>query len=129
MELRSIIGQKGVSLTGLIFVLAILGVIAVLGMKVGPTVAEYMSVKKAIVSAKAAGTTPAEVRTSFDKQAEVGYIDSINGKDLQIVKNGDVLDVSFAYQKIIPLVGPTSLLIDYQGSTSPTISSKKKPAE
>lgn len=129
MELRSKIRQQGVSLTGLIFILAILGVIAVLGMKIGPTVTEYMSVKKAIATAKAAGTTAAEVRTSFDKQAEVGYIESINGKDLQIVKNGDVLDVSFAYQKKIPLVGPASLLIDYEGSTSPNVPPKKKSAE
>jgi hypothetical protein len=129
MERQSTIRQQGVSLTGLIFILAILGMIAVLGMKIGPTVVEYMSVKKAIAGAKGAGTTPAEVRTSFDKQAEVSYIESINGKDLDIIKNGDVLDVSFAYQKKIPLVGPASLLIDYEGSTAPNALPKKKPAE
>lgn len=129
MKLRSKIGQHGVSLTGLILILAIVGVIAVLGMKVVPTFTEYMSIKKAIASAKVAGTTPAEVRTAFDKQAEIGYIDSISGKDLDIEKNGDGLDVSFAYQKKIALVGPTSLLIDYQGSTAARTLPKKKAAE
>jgi hypothetical protein len=28
------------------------------------------------------------------------------------------VEVSFAYQKKIPLVGPASLLIDYEGSTA-----------
>jgi len=129
MKLRSKAGQSGVSLMGLIFILAIVAVIAVLGMKVVPTYTEYMSIKKAIASAKAAGTTPAEVRSSFDRQAEVGYIDSITGKDLDIVKNGDALDVNFAYQKKIPLVGPTSLLIDYEGSTAAATLARKKPAE
>ena len=129
MKLRSKVGQHGVSLTGLIFILAIIAVIAVLGMKVVPSFTEYMSIKKAIASAKAAGATPAEVRSAFDKQAEVGYIDSIAGKDLDIAKNGDALDVSFAYQKKIPLVGPTSLLIDYEGSTAARTLVKKKPAE
>jgi hypothetical protein len=70
------------------------------------------------------------VRNAFDRNAGVSYIDSITGKDLEIVKNGDGFDVSFAYQKVIPLVGPTSLLIDYEGSTAPTGSkllTKKKP--
>jgi hypothetical protein len=129
MKLRSNIKQHGVSLTGLIFILAIIAMIAVLALKVVPTFTEYLSIKKAIASAKTAGTTPAEVRSSFDKQADVGYIDSINGKDLDIVNNGGALDVSFAYQKKIPVAGPVSLLIDYEGSTAPKRLAKKKPAE
>ncbi|OGB22888.1 MAG: DUF4845 domain-containing protein [Burkholderiales bacterium RIFCSPLOWO2_02_FULL_57_36] len=129
MKLRSNIKQQGVSLTGLIFVLAIVGVFAVLGLKVVPTVTEYLSIRKAIVSAKAAGTTPVEIRAAFDRQADVGYIDSISGKDLELVKNGDTFDISFAYQKKIPLVGPVSLLIDYEDSTAPRRLGKKKQVE
>lgn len=120
--------QSGISLTGLIFILAIVGVIAVLGMKVVPSVTEYMAVKKAIAAAKAAGSTPAEVRTSFDKNADIGYITSISGKDLEITQNGGALEVSFAYEKKIPLVGPASLLLDFEGSTAPALAGKKKPA-
>jgi hypothetical protein len=58
------------------------------------------------------------MRAAFNRQADVGYIDAIAGKDLTIVKNGDDTDISFAYQKTIPLVGPVSLLIDYAGSTN-----------
>jgi hypothetical protein len=124
------IGQRGVSLIGLILVLAIVGMIAVLGMKVGPTVTEYLAIKKAIGMAKAAGSTPGEVRTSFDKQAEVGYIESISGKDLELTQNGGVIDVSFAYQKKIPLMGPASLVLDYEGSTAPVpAGTNKKPAQ
>ncbi len=129
MKSRSNRKQAGVSLTGLIFLLAIIGVIAVLGMKIVPTVTEYMAIKKAIVAAKTAGTTPAEVRASFDKQANVGYIDSIGGKDLEIVPQNGVMEVSFAYEKRIPLVGPASLVIDYQGSTMPKRNAKSRNAE
>jgi hypothetical protein len=129
MKLRSNIRQRGVSITGLIFILAILGMIAVVAMKVVPTVSEYMAIKKAIGTAKAAGTTPVEVRSSFDKQADINYIESIKSKDLEIDNNGDGLDVSFEYQKKIPLVGPVSLVIDYEGTTAPTRLAKKKPTE
>jgi hypothetical protein len=118
MELRSKDSQRGVSLTGLVFLLAILGMGAVLGLKIFPTVTEYMTIKKAIATARTAGSTPAEVRASFDRQAQVGYVDSISGKDLEIVPNDGVLDVSFSYQKVIPLVGPASLLIEYEGTTA-----------
>jgi Tfp pilus assembly major pilin PilA len=116
--------QRGVSLVGLIFVLAILAMIAVLAMKVVPTVIEYNSIRKAIMSAKGAGETVREIQNSFDKQAEVGYIESISGKDLEITKNGSEIDVSFAYQKKIPLFGPASLVIDYAGSTAKTAAVK-----
>jgi hypothetical protein len=89
---------------------------------VTPTVAEYFSIKKAIATAKASGSTVREIQSAFDKQVNVDYIDSISSKDLEITKNGEDIEVSFAYQKKIPLVGPTSLLIDYAGSTAkPTL--------
>lgn len=110
--------QTGVTLTGLIFVLVIVAVIAIFGMKIVPSAIEYNSIRKGIVSAKAAGTTPREIRAAFDRQAEVGYIESVKGKDLDIVKNGEDLDVSFAYQKKIPIFGPASLLLEYEGTTS-----------
>lgn len=119
--------QQGISLVGLILVLGIIGLFAVLALKVTPTVTEYFSIKKAISSVKAAGGSIPEMRAAFNRQADVGYIDAITGTDLDIVKNGDDADISFAYQKVIPLVGPASLLIDYAGSTNDN-KLKKKPA-
>ncbi|HCY61706.1 MAG TPA: DUF4845 domain-containing protein [Oxalobacteraceae bacterium] len=109
--------QQGISLVGLIFVLAILAGLAVIVMKVVPTVMEYMAVNKAIVRAKTEGTTPVEIRNSFDKQAGVAYITSITSQDLEVYNGGNGLEVSFAYDKKIPLVGPASLLIEYAGTT------------
>lgn len=110
--------QRGITLTGLIFSLAILVLLAMLGMKVGPTVIEYSSIKKAISEARQAGPTPYAIRAAFDKQADVGYISSISGKDLQISGSGDDVVVSFSYEKKIPLFGPVTLLIQYDGTTA-----------
>lgn len=119
--------QQGITLVGLIVVLAVIGAIAVLAMKVTPTVTEYFSIKKAIASVKAAGGSVPEMRAAFNRQAAVGYIDAIDGKDLDIVKNGDDTEISFAYQKTIPLGGPVSLLIDYAGSTGNGVAKKALP--
>ncbi len=116
--------QQGITLVGLIVMLALAGVVGVLGLKVVPTVIEFMSIKKAIAAAKADGKTPVEIRASFDRQASVGYIDSISSKDLDVVKDGDELDINVAYQKKIPLIGPTWLLIDYSATTVKGVASK-----
>ncbi|MFJ2990278.1 DUF4845 domain-containing protein [Collimonas sp. NPDC087041] len=110
--------QQGITLFGLIVWLAILGFIGVVAAKVTPTTIEYFSIKKAIASARTSGTTVQEIQNAFNKQAEVGYIDAIAGKDLDITKNGDDIQISFAYEKKIPLAGPVSLLINYAGSTA-----------
>jgi hypothetical protein len=116
--------QQGISLVGLIFVLAILAGLAVIGMKVVPTVTEYNAIKNAVAKAKNDGSTPAAIRNSFDKQADVAYITSITGKDLEIASVGGDTEVSFAYDKKIPVAGPVSLLIEYAGTTAKT----QKPA-
>ena len=117
--------QRGISLSGTIFVLAILAVLVVFGAKLVPSITEYLAIKKAIVGAKSSGTTVREIQTSFDKYAETNYISSITGKDLEIVKNGEDVVVSFAYEKKIPLAGPASLLLELSGSTDENASKKQ----
>ncbi|NMM39048.1 MAG: DUF4845 domain-containing protein [Glaciimonas sp.] len=116
--------QNGLTLVGLIFILAIVAVVALLAMKVVPTAIEYSAISKAILSAKNSGTTVAEIRTAFDRQANAGYIDAIDGKDLDITNIDGETTVSFAYQKKIPLFGPASLLLEYAGTTAKTSATK-----
>jgi Domain of unknown function (DUF4845) len=110
--------QRGISLTGLIVALALLGVVGLLAMRILPAYAEYRAVTKAIVKAKAAGGTPQEIRASFDRSAEANYITSIAGRDLTVERVDGEQEVSFAYDRKIHLVGPASLLLEYSGSTA-----------
>lgn len=123
---RQLQRQQGISLIGLILSLGVIVLVAMLAMKVVPTVIEFMSIKKAAQAAKNAGSTVREIQSSFDKQAAAGYFDAISGKDLSIVKSGDDIEVSFAYQKKIPLFGPASLLLEYTGTTAKNSAAAKK---
>jgi type II secretory pathway pseudopilin PulG len=109
--------QRGFSLSGLIFVLAVLGVLAVFAMKVVPTYAEYRSIQGAIQKAKSDGGSAAEMQRSFDKNAEINNITAINGHDLVITKDNGEPEISFAYDKKIPLASNVSLVINYAGTT------------
>lgn len=109
--------QRGLSLVGFIFVIVIVALVAVLGMKVVPTVVEYVAIKKAIVNARNSGTNIAEIQNSFDRQRTSNYVESVTGKDLEITRTAEGFEVSVAYQKKIELVGPASLVIDYAATT------------
>ncbi len=118
--------QRGVSLTGLIVILIILGIFGMLAAQVAPTFMEYRAISKAIVVAKTAGNTVSEIQQSFNKQCDVNYISAITGKDLEISKENGEFQVSFEYQKKIHLVGPASLVLDYAGSTGSGVTSAPK---
>ena len=120
--------QQGISLVGLIVVLALLGFVLMLALKIVPTYMEYRAIKNAIATAKATGGGVVEIQKSFDAATIAGYISSISSRDLIIEKNNGETDISFAYEKKIPLVGPASLLLEYEGTTAKT-GAGAKPAK
>jgi type II secretory pathway pseudopilin PulG len=120
--------QRGVSISGLIAVMVILGLIAVVAMKVLPSISEYRAIKETIAMVKTAGGSVREMQIAFDKNAQIQDISTISSKDLIIAKEDGETEISFAYEKRIPLGGPVSLLIDYAGTTSKT-GVVAKPAE
>jgi beta-lactam-binding protein with PASTA domain len=108
--------QRGITFLGLIFVGAVFGSLILVGMRVFPTTVEFMAIQKAVKKASA-GNTVAEVRTIFDKAAQIDDISSIKGADLEVTKSGDQVVVNFAYQREMHLAGPAYLLLKYQGSS------------
>jgi hypothetical protein len=121
--------QQGVSLVGLIFVLAIIIFVAMFGMKVFPTFLEYRSVKAGIISAKKADGTVRDIQLSFDKHADINRIESIRGNELIITKDTGETQIAFAYTARIPLITNVYLMIDYSGTTDPSGKIPEKPAE
>jgi type II secretory pathway pseudopilin PulG len=117
--------ESGMTIVGLLFILVIVGLLFVVVAQVTPTVVEYMSIKKAMISSKSTGNSVQEIQNSFNKQAEIGYITSIKGSDLTIERVGNEIEVSFAYTKKIPLFGPASLVIEYEGTTAKSESKSK----
>jgi type II secretory pathway pseudopilin PulG len=108
--------QRGMTFIGLLFVGILLAFAGVTLAQVVPTYIEYMAIQKAVQKAST-GATVAEVRTTFDKAAQIDDIDSISGKDLDIGKQGDRVVVSFDYSREIHLVGPAYLVMKYTGSS------------
>lgn len=116
MSMHTRSSQRGLSFLGLLFIGGLVAVVSVVALQVTPTVIEYRAVTDAAIKASA-GKSVAEVRTIFDKMAQVNDIKSITGKDLDISKQGDRVVVGFEYEREIHLAGPAYLTLKYSGST------------
>jgi hypothetical protein len=111
-------GQRGISLITLVFIVAVLGGVGLIGMKAFPSVLEYQAAVKAINKARDANSV-VEARNAFDRAAQIDNITSISGKDLNVVKDGEQLVVSFAYDKDFHMFGPAYLLLKYEATSRP----------
>lgn len=114
--------QRGISLSSLLVVCVLLVFVAIFGMKVLPSTMEYFTILKTVKAIAGgevpAGSTVADVRRAFQRHMQVDDIKSINPEDLDISKDGNEIVITFAYATKIPLFGPVSLYIDYQGSSA-----------
>ena len=109
--------QRGITLLGLLLWAIIVGFIALVAMRVLPTLNEFFTIQKAVNKvALEGGNTVPEIRAAFEKQKDIEYsIQAISAKDLDITKENDRIVIRFAYNKEIELMAPVFLLIKYEG--------------
>jgi Domain of unknown function (DUF4845) len=115
-------GQRGISLLGLLFWAILIGMLALVALRVLPTVNEYLTIQRTVnkIADQGLGTVP-EIRAAFERQKDIEYsISSISGKDLKIAKENENIVIRFAYEKEIELMSPVFLLIKYEGHSRPS---------
>ncbi|MDR2189149.1 MAG: DUF4845 domain-containing protein [Azonexus sp.] len=111
--------QRGVALSGLLFWGVVIFFVAVLGIKVAPSVIEYYKIKESAastVSKSGPDSTVSEVRATFDRFIEINMVYDFSAKDIDVSKEGGKIVIDFAYDKKIELFGNVYLLIEYKGS-------------
>ena len=111
--------QQGITLLGLLLWAIVIGFIALLTVRVLPTLNEFFTIQKAVNKvALEGGSTVPEIRAAFEKQRDIEYsIQSITAKDIDITKENDRIVIRFAYNKEIELFAPVFLLIKYEGQS------------
>jgi hypothetical protein len=112
---RPALRQQGLGLIGLLALGGFLVLVAVLALKIVPTVLEYMVIKRVIETVRHEPNPPA-IRAAFDRAAAVEHVSVIAGRDLRIRPvPGRGHHVAFAYDKRVPLFGPVSLSLAFRG--------------
>jgi hypothetical protein len=109
--------QRGLTLIGLLFWGILVAMVALVVIRVLPTINEFTTIQRAVkkIAQDGPATVP-EIRAAFERQKNIEYsIASISGSDLQITKENDKVVIRFEYNKEVPLVEPVYLLIKYSG--------------
>ena len=108
---------RGLSLIGLLLWAIVVAMVALVVVRVVPTINEYSTIQRAVKKiAQDQPATVAEARKAFDRQKDIEYsISSISGADLVVTKENEKVVIRFAYDKEVPLFEPVYLLIKYSG--------------
>jgi hypothetical protein len=109
--------QKGMSLSGLLVVCVLLIAVVLLGFKLFPAYAEFLTVRKAvteIVRNPEYRSSTKEIQAAFDRRAAIDNIKVVGGKDLEISKEGDRVTVSATWSVKVPLFYNVSACMDFE---------------
>ena len=110
--------QQGLGLIALIFVGLIIVVLRIIGAKLVPAITEYLAIEKAVQRIRNEADTVPQLRSAFDRYAQIDDIKSLKGRDLDITKEADKVVISYAYSYQIPITDNVRLVIDFSGTTS-----------
>lgn len=109
--------QKGVSLSGLLVICALLIAVVLIGFKLFPAYTEFFKVRNAITemsrSPEVRGSTK-ELQAAFDRRAAIDSISVITSRDLEFTKGADGYTVSAAWSVKIPLFSNISACLDFE---------------
>lgn len=113
--------QRGFGLGQLLGAGLVIVLLALLVMRVFPSVTTYYTILRAAKSTAGAvqsDATVGQVRAVFGKYLEVDTVKRITASDIDIYKENGKIVVAFAYEDKLPLFGPVSILIEYAGSSA-----------
>ena len=113
--------ERGLSIVGFLFVAAMVVCFVMIGFRLTPAYIEYFSIQKALEQAIADTkdlNSAAEVRAAFQKRADAGYIESVRGADIDVVKTRNEVTASATWTRKLPLVGNVSLFLDFDASAT-----------
>jgi hypothetical protein len=113
--------ERGVSLTGLIVWLAVLGFLGVMGAKILPSYIEYFGVKKIFAAMEQGGDLKGsvrDIRLAYDRRNTIEDIKSVQGSDLEVTKVGGETVVSANWTVRVPLVANASACLDFAVTTA-----------
>jgi hypothetical protein len=109
--------QRGAGLSGLFLWSFVLFFVAVLGMKLVPVYIENAAIKSTLIAIAndpvLQNGTKAEIRTSFNKRAQIDDISVVNEGDIEFNKENGQVVLSIIYSVKTPLFANISLYLDF----------------
>ena len=109
--------QRGVTFIGLLFILALAGVVVYAGIRLAPLYLNYMKVAKTLdsVAAEVKGDNPdpAAIRNLIDRHFNIEDPTGVTVKDIEITKDADGVEMHVVYDDTVPYVANVSLSVHF----------------
>lgn len=109
--------QQGITLIGLLMILALVGVIGYAGMRLVPVYLNYIKIVRTLeqvaVEFKGDNVDPARIRVSLDRHWAIEDVAEITVKDVEIKKDGDGVSMHVAYDHTVPYISNVSLTVSF----------------
>ena len=113
--------QRGITLVSFIIVLVIVGFFVYMGMVLGPSYSEYYGVVK---SMKDLASQPesdkfdkAKLQSNLQRYFDVGYVDSVQAKQLTLTRAKDKNEIDLNYEVRKPFIYNIDFVIKFDFST------------
>jgi hypothetical protein len=109
--------QHGMTLMGILFILALVGLIGYAGLRLTPLYLNYIKVARSMEAAatefKSDNPDPIAIRRSLEKHWQIEDISNVDAKDVEIVKNENGVALHLAYDDAAPYVSNVSLSVHF----------------
>ncbi len=113
--------QGGLTMTGFLLTAIVAVVVVMIGFRMVPPYIEYFTVKKIMAKTlddSKQGFSLYQFRRDFDLKASADYIDSVQGSDIQVTKEGNNLVATASWTRTLHLVGNVSLLLEFEATAT-----------
>jgi hypothetical protein len=110
--------QHGMTFIGLLFILAMAGVIVYAGIRLAPLYLNYMKVARTMesVAAEVKGDNPdpAAIRNLIDRHFNIEDPTGVTVKDIEITRDEGGVQMHVAYDDAVPYVANVSLSVHFE---------------
>lgn len=114
--------QRGIGFAGFLTGAMLLVIVVITGMKVIPVYIHNQQIKSVFNQIAndpdMLKASPREIRTSYERRAAVDYITELKADEIDIVNEGDRLQLSASYSVKIPLAGNVSLYFEFKPASA-----------
>src|ERR1700732_4999714 len=105
--------QRGMTFIGLLFVLALAGVVVYAGIRLAPLYLNYMKIARTMESVanevKGDNPDPGAIRALIDRHFNIEDPTGVDTKDIEITKDDGGVQMHVAYDSSVPYVANVSL--------------------
>lgn len=120
IQMQTLNKQRGMTFLSWLVVLAVLGFIVMVGIKITPVYLEHYSVKESLESLKheplISRKPVGDIRKMLFRRLEINNITTLSKDEVSIKRSGGVTTINVSYEERRPIFGNLSLVMTFNDS-------------